>query len=228
MKQMEETIKAVGDFVENKIHLLKQDYLKKTGDASKVTATFSKPSSRVLPVSGENLDVTMGKILKYLSDMSSGMAFSKDYDQLSYKPIRSNFLLYHETANAAAYSDTIKGCSYSHAILLYGIGGASTSGTPRKKADFFRAYLIGCDRYANTSAGVSSDYGGELENGFPVEYAPMSIQIGSTGSTARWSITTQTSTQYKKFDIGITIPKGSWANIQALRIPFYTAYANDK
>ena len=61
------------------------DYLKKTGDASNVTTAFSAAGSRTLPTSGETLATTLGKILKYLTDLKS-VAFSNSYNDLDNKP----------------------------------------------------------------------------------------------------------------------------------------------
>lgn len=219
MGTMEDTMQAVRDWVKSINRILAkqlgQDYLKKTGDASKVTTEFATYGSRALPASGEELDITLAKIKKYLSDMSDGMAFSRDYDNLTYKPIRSNYLLDHQ---ATTEELTVGGYAHSdpnNALLVYGIGGPSTTANPRGKADFLRAFLVVCDKY-----------NADTNNNYQEKY----IQLGSTGSTARWTLypSSYISMMNSGFSVDIKIPKGSWANIQVLRIPFYTSYANNK
>lgn len=61
------------------------NYLTKTGDASKVTVTFTEAGLRSLPTSGEALDVLFGKVVKYLTDLKP-VAFSGDYNDLSNTP----------------------------------------------------------------------------------------------------------------------------------------------
>jgi hypothetical protein len=60
-------------------------YLQTTGNASNVTVEFSTSSSRDLPVTGEKLNILIGKIVKYLSDLKT-VAFSGSYNDLSDKP----------------------------------------------------------------------------------------------------------------------------------------------
>ena len=59
--------------------------LDKTGDASNVTNAFTTASSRANLTTGEKLSVSLGKIMKYFSDLKS-VAFSGSYSDLSDKP----------------------------------------------------------------------------------------------------------------------------------------------
>lgn len=61
------------------------NYLQKNGDGSNVTAAFTQASSRVLPVTGEALAIIVGKVVKYLADLST-TAFSGSYNDLVNKP----------------------------------------------------------------------------------------------------------------------------------------------
>lgn len=61
------------------------NYLQKTGDATNTTVSFTTPSSRALPITGETLGVIVGKVLKYLSDLKD-VAFTGSYDDLTGKP----------------------------------------------------------------------------------------------------------------------------------------------
>lgn len=59
--------------------------LDKTGDASNVINTFSSASSRTNLSTGEKLSVSLGKIMKWFSDLKT-VAFSGSYNDLSNKP----------------------------------------------------------------------------------------------------------------------------------------------
>lgn len=59
--------------------------LDKTGDASNVTNTFTTASSRTNIITGEKLSVSLGKIMKWFSDLKA-VAFSGSYNDLSNKP----------------------------------------------------------------------------------------------------------------------------------------------
>ncbi|WP_367567200.1 hypothetical protein [Lacrimispora sp.] len=59
--------------------------LDKTGDASNVTNTFTQAGTRANLVSKETLAVSLGKIMKYFTDLKA-VAFSGSYADLSNKP----------------------------------------------------------------------------------------------------------------------------------------------
>lgn len=192
------------------------------GNASKVTNVFSNYGSRTLPTSGEALDITLGKIRKYLSDLGAA-AFSSvtptnNYDDLLNKPFHSNFLIKHD-AYDAAYEETIES-SNQNAVLVYGMGGASTASS-KGASDFFRAYLI--------TQGWSKD--SFLDPNLGVRGKAMVIQLGSVGSVARWSIASTSNVVLagnKNLILDFKITKGSYAVVQGIRIPMYTQYANNK
>lgn len=57
------------------------NYLTKTGDASSVTVAFTTADSRSLPSSSEALNIIVGKIVKYLTDLKD-VAFTGSYTDL--------------------------------------------------------------------------------------------------------------------------------------------------
>lgn len=59
--------------------------LDKTGDASNVTNTFTSATSRTNLTTGEKLSVSLGKIMKWFTDLKT-VAFSGSYNDLSNKP----------------------------------------------------------------------------------------------------------------------------------------------
>lgn len=218
MKRAEEMIRAVKDWakdlVQVKISSFQEELdletiLRKTGDASKVTNVFSNASSRTLPTSGESLDITLGKIRRYLSDLSSGMAFSKDADYLTWKQIIRCYYLKH-ASTSAAFEETIANMftSAEHnydpsdwpqcLYLLYGTGGAVSTSGVQSDADFFRVYFL-----ARPQGNVKA------------------IQAASVGSTTRFTLVTTL-----PVPISIKIPKGSYANVRIMRLPFAANYVN--
>lgn len=58
----------------------------KTGDASNMTNTFTRASSRTQLVSGESLKTSLGKIMKWFADLKT-VAFTGKYTDLSEKPV---------------------------------------------------------------------------------------------------------------------------------------------
>lgn len=212
MKQAEEMIKAVKDWVESNLGRVREEsegeYLKKTGDASKVTTAFSNYGSRTLPTSGEELEITIGKIRKYLYDLGSGMAFSKNADNLTWKQIIRCYYLKH-ASKSAAFEETISNMFTSEELnydpdnwpqclyLLYGTGGAVNTSGVKSDADFFRVYFL-----AKPKGNIKV------------------IQAASVGSTARFSLVT------KYAPITIKVPKGSYANVRVMRLPFAADYVN--
>lgn len=182
--------------------------LRTTGNASKVTNVFSNYGSRTLPTSGESLDITLGKIRKYLSDLSSGMAFSKDADNLTWKQIIRCYYLGHE-AISAAFEETIfdmfnanelsgaEGDWPKYLYLLYGAGGAVNTSGVKSGADFFRVYFL---EFSGGNSTVKA------------------IQAASVGSTPRFTLVTT------YIPITIKIPKGSYANVRIMKLPFVKEY----
>lgn len=213
-----EMIQAIRDWVQNRINVavckIDQDsILRKTGDASKVTSRIKEIKERKLPTSGEDLRTMLGKVVKYLGDIKP-IAFSQDYGDLRNKPVKSIDLGFHNAASAAIEKIIYK-IEGSHVMsdfnnwpddvfLLYGQGG-SASTTKRGTADFIRAYLV-YRKNADTDTGAGGGYG--------------MIQLGSWGSTARWTIsaTLSTTTTVGCYGLVLKVPKGSWAEVSALEL----------
>lgn len=61
------------------------NYLTKTGDASDTTVTFTQAASRINIVTGESMNVILGKVAKYLADLKP-VAFSGSYQDLEGTP----------------------------------------------------------------------------------------------------------------------------------------------
>lgn len=59
--------------------------LLKTGDGSNVTTTFSQGTARANLVSGEKLNVSFGKLMKWFTDLKT-VAFSGNYSDLTGRP----------------------------------------------------------------------------------------------------------------------------------------------
>ncbi len=217
MKQAEEMIRAVRDWakgmVRGKIEGFRKELdletmLRDTGDASKVTNIFSNYASRTLPASGETLDITLGKIRKYLSDLGAA-AFSnvtptRDYDATTYKIIKRHTVWYDATGNAALQKQIT--LNMSNAYLIYGIGGVSNTYNT-SAGDFCRAYLA-WNKTCKQNNGYSSVWN--------------MVQLGSVGSTARFTV--------KDDGVGsgiiLGIPKGSYAAIVVLELILANNYVN--
>lgn len=192
--------------------------LRKTGDASKVTNVFSQSGKRMLPTSGEELDITLGKILRYLNDLQP-VVFSNLYSDLNEKPVEDLFQAEIEAITAAENVDLYyfdDGSSYwgelefgfsTTPLLVYGDGGVA-SATNKGTTDFMRCYLV-FPRRENMSTGAGEGWG--------------LVQLGSSGSTARWSLATllTTASSYKK-NLILKVPKGSWARVCIMSLPNYS------
>lgn len=218
MKQAEEMIQAIKDWVKKgleQINLyLEKDFLKKTGDASKVTNVFSTYSTRTLPASGESLDISLGKIRKWLGDLSKA-AISGKYEDLLEIPVEKALDVYVEATSAAEEITLMhlegsmlgdREGEISGATLLYGAGGVSSS-TKRGTTDFVRIYLLHVKREDSaTGAGAGHTL----------------VQLGSSGQTARWSLTATTTTTSSYLQkLVLKVPKGAWAEVRAMNLPFY-------
>lgn len=62
------------------------NYLTKTGDASNVTVTFTQASTRTNVTTGDALNIIIGKISKYFSDLKT-VAFTGKYTDLTDTPV---------------------------------------------------------------------------------------------------------------------------------------------
>lgn len=218
MRPLEEMVQAIGDWVRLKIGLLEDEFdpetlLRITGDASKVTASFSKHSSRTPPVSGEELDVTLGKILKYLSDLQL-VAFSGLYKDLSYRPIHLRAKYSNYSSDEAYTTNILYGESENNLYkmwLVVGTGGSKSTTGADGATDFARVYLI----VPKIEASSVSDYKGR---------SFILLQLGSSGSTARYTLTATAATGSHDEKITLTIPKGSYAHVALYELPICAGY----
>lgn len=217
MKQAEEMIKAVGDWIERNLRTVRTEseekYLQKTGNASKVKNTFSRYSSRTLPASGEALDVTLGKILRYLSDLVT-VAFDGEYRNIKHKP-----LVLKSIINDYGYSNYTEEILYASAAedrvhIIIGFGGAVSSSGVCNVVDFARAYLIVPKLEAE---GVSDGKGRSF----------IISQLCNSGSKARYSLTAVAAVnEYSNPEkITLKVPAGSWAQVAIYRLYANSAYA---
>lgn len=219
MKQAEEMIQAVKDWVKRRLEqtntYMEENFLKMTGDASKVTNVFSAYSSRTLPKSGEELDITLGKILRYLKDLQY-VAFNGSYRDLTGKPVQDAFKTEINAVSAAEeitlfYMEdfALSGGHLSWEfigppLLIYGSGGTATA-TATGTTDFMRCYLV-FYRRRNSSTNAGEGWG--------------LVQLGSVGQTARWSLTaTVTTATSFKHGLVLKVPKGSWAKVNVMSLP---------
>lgn len=209
MRPIEEMMQAVKDWVNKKSERL----LEKTGDASKVTTVFLNYSSRTLPTSGENLDITLGKIRKYLSDLYT-VAFTGSYKNLSYRAIRLRARYYNYSVDAAYTTTILSGeavTDLEKMYLIVGTGGSESTAGVDGATDFARAYLIVPKIEASS---VSNTKGRSF----------ILLQLGSTGSTARYTLTATAATDSSREYITLTIPKGSYAHVALYELPSSPIY----
>lgn len=202
MKPIEEMIRAVGDWVNGKIKALDPEtLLRKTGDASKVRVKKISKTIYTQPTFTDDetdLDDILGTITAALRRISPNIY----YDLCVY-----SYIVIDEIASSEIFEWYIDGGSFMHSknevMLIYGKGGAWTAANGKGTADFFRAYLVFWK-----DAPLA---------GYPEGW--VLAQIGSVGSTARWTLTATLSsaTTYQK--LILKIPKGYWAKIG-------TAYLN--
>lgn len=230
MKTAEEMVKAIRDWVNRLIKksgeemgkqietLVKEvdpdTILRKTGDASKVITTFSMHRSMVLPESGESLDITIGKIMKWLDVLDGGVAVSGSYKDLWDRPVKAEFKVDIKAIDAAeviplgdfAGSEILAERILSEIALIYGAGGLVTA-AKEGTTDFVRIYLA---------------YRKEPDSATNVGGGWTLVQLGSLGSTARWSLAVKltTASSYRQ-SVTLKVPKGSWAEVNVLSLPRY-------
>lgn len=187
------------------------------GNASKVTNIFSDAASRALPTSGEALDTTIGKIRKYLSDLK-GVAFSGSYKGLDNRTIKLIKRIIHESANSE-YTEVIiasdgkegfssKSRSLNKIWLVVGSGSSCSTSYVMGATDFARAYLI----VPKHEASSVSDCKGR---------SFLLLQLGSSGSAARYTLAAAAATGNNDEKITIKIPKGSAAMVNIYELSGY-------
>lgn len=227
MKDLEDMIRAIRDWMKKLVNKQSEDFskamealteeldpdtiLRKTGDASKVRNTFSMHKSRTLPQSGEELGTTIGKIVKWLDDLSE-VTTSGSYKDLWDRPVTAAFRANIKAIDAAETmvlvdfegSQVFSPWVLDDISLIYGSGGAVTA-AKEGTTDFARIYLA----YRKEPDSATNVGGGWIL-----------VQLGSYGSTARWSLTAKLSTasSYRQ-SVTLSIPKGSWADVNILGLP---------
>lgn len=217
MKKLEETVKAVKDWVnariktsieETKTEIDSDTILRQTGDASKVITEFYAYDTRTLPSSGEELQITMGKILRYLKDLRQ-VAFSGSYLSLGDRAIRYRRSYVHYGMTNSGIDNFLPGEAQNNCVwLIVGSGGSESSSGEDGATDFARAYLI----FPKFEASSVTDTKGR---------SYLSVQIGSIGSTARYTLNTVAATATDIEYIKVTVPKGSWAEVYLYEIDTY-------
>lgn len=213
---MKEMLQAISDWVGGRFSSLEkrldiETILRKTGNASKAINVFSNYSSRTLPASGETLDITLGKIRKYLYDLKT-VAFSGSFKDLSYRSLVLEKVYYNYSATAA-FTEEISEVGASDALgamwLIVGTGGSESTAAVSGATDFARAYLVVPKWRASNAA-----YGQSL----------ILLQLGSSGSTARYTLTAVAATASSDEKLTLTIPKGSYAHVAVYELRMNSNY----
>lgn len=168
----------------------------------------------VLPESGESLDITIGKIMKWLDVLDGGVAVSGSYKDLWDRPVKAEFKADIKAIDAAeviplvdfAGSEILAERVLSDIALIYGAGGLVTA-AKEGTTDFVRIYLA---------------YRKEPDSATNVGGGWTLVQLGSLGSTARWSLAVKltTASSYRQ-SVTLNVPKGSWAEVNILSLPRY-------
>ena len=201
------------------------------GNASKLTNIFTKAASRQLPSSGEALDITIGKVIKYLSDIGE-VAFSQDYQDLGRKPIRS-WNKYESSNNTGAaidedishlitddrFIDKDKFKSYFGTVILLVVGYGGAYGANTGASDYYAANLLFPKYPANPYVFDTNTKG----------YSIQKVTLGSSGSTARFNIIIQAGTETVTPKIFFRTPNNAWASAYVIGITAdWFLYTNNK
>ena len=170
--------------------------LRKTGDASKVRVKRTKPAFLGIPSFTENyadLDAILGTAAEALMKINYGIYCGKAVE---------SWTTVSHIADDSAFEDIVDGGSQvidrNKALLIYGKGGAWTAAKGKGTADFFRCYLVFWQDLPD-----SADY--------PCGWVP--VQLGSSGQTARWSLTSTKQSASTNHLLVLKIPKSMWAEI---------------
>lgn len=169
--------------------------LRKTGDASKTRIKSTDktfPSYPTFADDYENLDDILGTIVRAIKNM--------DPEVYSNRLMSSNKFI-DEDATDSAFEEWIEGGSfmpsYNTAYIVYGKGGA-VNANGRLTSDFYRVYMVFYKDPPDTA-------------GYPS--GRVLVQLGSSGSTARWSLAATLSGASAEERLILKIPKGSWAEV---------------
>lgn len=92
-------------------------YLTTSGNASSTTVAFTAAGSRALPATGETMAVLFGKVLKYLTDLSTA-AFSGSYSDLSNKPTLPSVDTATMTTSQTTKSITATGTTVANVLVV--------------------------------------------------------------------------------------------------------------
>lgn len=190
------------------------------GNASKLTNIFTKAASRQLPSSGEALDITIGKVSKYLSDLRE-VAFSQDYKDLHRKPIRSwnHYEQYNSTGAAIdddisylitdeKFVDKDEFKSYFGTVILLVVGYGGAYGANTGASDYYAANLLFPKYPANPYVFDTNTKG----------YSMQKVTLGSSGSTARFNIIIQAGTETVTPKIFMRTPNNAWSKVYVMGI----------
>lgn len=208
---LEQMLNAIEDWVKNLIKGCKRDFredmvkfeeeldigtlLRKTGDASKTRVKSTNKTFSYGPTftdGYENLDDILGTIIRAIKNMNQNVYFSG---------LIRTYKFIDEDAADGAFEETLEGGyitpDSSTVILIYGKGGAINA-NGRLTSDFYRAYMVFYKDPPSTA-------------GYP--RGRVLVQLGSSGSTARWSLAATVSSASANELLLLKIPKGSWAEI---------------
>lgn len=209
MKQIEHPIQAIRDWsknlVGNSIQKLERELdpdslLRKTGDASKTTVSFTPASTRSLPISDENMELILSKVNKYLgdlknvafsgsySDLSNRPSIISSYTSLSYKPI-SQFSFRSAAVSGAAKYEITRLFSGSRGYLLSSTTHSATSASTSLIYNFNDTTLESSYPHSRNTSGYS--YSGDNSD-FPINknwinYAILAIGTGGAASASAQS-----------------------------------------
>lgn len=169
--------------------------LRKTGDASKTRVKSINKTFPYYPTFAEgyeNLDDTLGTIIRAIKNMDKGVYFGG---------LTRTYKIIDEDAADGAFEEVLEGGSLSPdtsgVMLIYGKGGAINA-NGRLTSDFYRVYMV---FYKDPPITAYYPSGRVL------------VQLGSSGSTARWSLAATVSSASANELLLLKIPKGSWAEI---------------
>lgn len=175
---------------------LSENYVKKSGgDISKTMSGIFSSNSRILPSAGSTIDVNLGRINKYLSDLKT-VAFNGYFSNLSSVPVKYIRNMYMDAWEAAWSNEyTIQNFNSAYFILVYHNGAPSTSSnTGADDRQVIWAILPGW--FSGTSTSTAN---------LPVRI----VSLGSRGSTSRGAIASVSDENHVGYTIKVSAPKGS-------------------
>ena len=175
---------------------LAENYVKKSGGyISKTMSGIVSSSSRTLPSAGSTIDVNLGRINKYLSDLRP-VAFNEHFSNLSGVPITFLTAIYIDSWESASNQEyKLVNFLNSHLMLIYHCGAASTStNTGADDREILWAVFGGW--FSGTSTSTANPH-------------VRIVALGSRGSTSRGTITSISDDAHSGYNIKVSVPKGS-------------------